>query len=121
MKYVMLIYNGSTPTPDDPEAWATLSEAEQQAMYRDYQALQKTPGFQPNGTPMAGADMATTVRVQDGELMTTDGPFVELKDTIAGLFVLEADDLDAAIAVAAKIPQARMGGGVEIRPERTAS
>lgn len=117
MKYTMLIYPGSAPTPDDPESWSKLSEDERQAVYRGYQALVQTPGVQP-GSPMAAAEMATTVRVKDGQTITTDGPFVELKEAIAGLFTLEADDLDAAIEVAAKVPTASMGGAIEIRPER---
>src|SRR5437763_12416723 len=117
MKYTLLIYQGSTATPDDPEAWARLSPEEQQAVYRDYQALNETPGMQP-GAPMTAPETATTVRVQDGRTLTTDGPFAELKDAVGGFFTLEADDLDAAIEVAARVPAARMGGAIEIRPQR---
>jgi len=115
MKYTLLIYQGSTPTPDDPEAWATLSPDAQQAVYSDYQALNETPGLQP-GTPMAPPEMATTVRVQDGKTLTTDGPFAEVKEASCGFFTFEADDLDAAIELAAQIPAARLGGAVEVRP-----
>ena len=115
MRYVLLIYQGTTPTPDDPEAWAALPEAEQQAIYRDYQALNATPGVEP-GTPMAAPDTATTVRVQDGRTLTTDGPFVETKAELGGYYLFEADDLDQAIEVAARIPAARRGGAVEVRP-----
>jgi hypothetical protein len=117
MKYTLLIYQGSTPTPDDPDAWAALSDAEQQEIYRSYQEVTQTPGVQP-GAPMSAPDTATTVRVQDGQILTTDGPFVELKEAIGGLLTFEADDLDAAIELAAKIPAARLGGAVEIRPQR---
>ena len=117
MKYTMLIYQGSAPTPDDPEAWARLSEEEQQEVYRGYQALNQTPGVEP-GPWMTGAEMATTVRVQSGETLTTDGPFAELKEAVGGMFTLEADDLDTAIEVAAQVPAARLGGAVEIRPHR---
>jgi hypothetical protein len=117
MKYTMLIYQGSTPTPDDPEAWAALSQEEQQQIYRDYQALNQTPGLE-SGAPMASPEVATTVRVQDGQALTTDGPYVELKEAVGGYFTLEADDLDAAIEVASKVPAARLGGAVEIRPHR---
>ena len=65
---------------------------------------------------MEGPDTATTVRVQDGRTLTTDGPFAEIKEAIGGYMFLEADDLDAAIELAAKIPAARMGGGIEVRP-----
>jgi hypothetical protein len=65
---------------------------------------------------MGGPETATTVRVQDGRALTTDGPFAELKEAIGGYGFLEADDLDAAIEVASKIPAASMGGAVEVRP-----
>lgn len=117
MKYTLLIYQGSTPTPDNPERWNELSAEEQQAVYHDYQAITQTPGVRP-GAPMASPEMATTVRVQEGQTLTTDGPFVELKEAVGGFFTLDADDLDAAIEVAAKVPAARMGGAVEIRPQR---
>jgi hypothetical protein len=115
MKYLMLIYQGSSPTPRDPEAWNALSDEEQQAIRTGYQTLNATPGVTP-GVPMAGPETATTVRVADGRTLTTDGPFAELKDAIGGYFVLEADDLDAAIEVASRVPAARLGGTVEIRP-----
>ena len=117
MRYTLLIYQGSAPTPDDPEAWAKLSSPEQQAVYRDYQELNQTPGMEP-GAPMAPPQMATTVRVEGGRTVTTDGPFAEVKEAIGGLFMLEADDLDAAIEVAAQVPAARLGGAIEIRPQR---
>jgi hypothetical protein len=115
MKYMLLIHQGDTPTPRDPEAWATLSEAEQQAVYADYQAINQTPGVTP-GQGLDVPETATTVRVQDGRTLATDGPFVEIKESIGGYLLYEADDLDAAIALAARIPAARLGGAVEIRP-----
>jgi len=65
---------------------------------------------------MASPETATTVRVQDGRTLTTDGPFVDIKEAIGGYLFLEADDLDAAIELAARIPAARMGGAIEVRP-----
>ena len=115
MKYLMLIYQGSTPTPRDPEAWAALSEDEQQRVFADYKALNETPGVTP-GVAMDSPETATTVRVQDGRTLTTDGPFAELKEAIGGYFVFEADDLDAAIELAARVPAARLGGAIEVRP-----
>jgi hypothetical protein len=115
MKYMLLIHQGSTPTPRDPEAWAKLSEEEQQAVYADYQALNQTPGVTP-GLQLGDPETATTVRVDDGKTLTTDGPFVAVKEAIGGWLVFEADDLDAAIELAARIPAARMGGAVEVRP-----
>ncbi len=65
---------------------------------------------------MQPPEMATTVRVQDGQTLTTDGPFVAVKEALGGYLVFEADDLDAAIELAARIPAASMGGAVEVRP-----
>ena len=115
MKYMLLIHQGDAPTPRDPEAWATLSDDEQKAVYADYQAINQTPGVTP-GLGLDAPETATTVRVQDGKTLTTDGPFVEMKEALGGYLVFEADDLDAAIELASKIPAARMGGAIEIRP-----
>lgn len=115
MNYLLLIHHGSAPTPDDPQAWATLPEEEQTAIVADYQALSQTPGVTP-GQRMQAPEMATTVRVRDGKTITTDGPFVEMKEALGGYLFFEADDLDAAIALAARIPAARLGGAIEIRP-----
>jgi hypothetical protein len=115
MKYMLLIHQGASPTPRSPEDWATLSEDEQNAVYRDYQAVNENPGVTP-GVQLAPPASATTVRVQDGKTLTTDGPFAETKEAVGGYLVLEADDLDAAIELASKIPAARMGGAVEVRP-----
>jgi hypothetical protein len=115
MKYMLLIHQGDAPTPRSPEEWAKLSEDEQKAVYADYQALGQTPGVSP-GLELAPAETATTVRVQDGQTLTTDGPFVETKEALAGYLLFEADDLDTAIELAARIPAARMGGAIEVRP-----
>jgi hypothetical protein len=115
MKYMLLINQGDTPTPRDPEAWAGLSEDEQKAVYADYQAINETPGVTP-GLALGEPETATTVRVEDGETLTTDGPFVATKEALGGWLVFEADDLDAAIELAARIPAARMGGAIEVRP-----
>ncbi|MGH2528069.1 MAG: YciI family protein [Actinomycetota bacterium] len=113
MKYVMLIYQG-----DALERQAALPEEEQNQVYADYQGINQTPGITP-GVPMGLPENATTVRVEGGKTLTTDGPFVGMKEAVGGLFVLEADDLDAAIEVAARVPAARYGGAVEIRPAET--
>lgn len=115
MKYVLLIHQGTTPTPLDPEAWATLSEEEQQQVYADYGAVNATPGVTP-GNGLQPPETATTVRVEDGRTLVTDGPFVEVKEALNGYLIYEADDLDAAIALAARIPAARLGGAIEVRP-----
>jgi len=115
MKYMLLIHQGDTPTPLDPDAWATLSPEEQQAVYADYQAINQTPGVTP-GLGLQPAETATTVRVEDGNTLTTDGPFVAVKEALNGYLVYEADDLDAAIELAARVPAARLGGAIEVRP-----
>jgi hypothetical protein len=115
MKYMLLIHQGSAPTPRTPDEWATLSKDEQKAVYADYQAINQNPGVTP-GVELAPPETATTVRVQDGKALTTDGPFVELKEAVGGYLFFEADDLDAAIELASRIPAARMGGAIEVRP-----
>jgi hypothetical protein len=114
MKYMLLIHQGSTPLPGT-EAWDALSEEEKGAVFGAYKALNETPGVSP-GQQLAPPETATTVRVQDGRTLTTDGPFVELKEAVGGYLHYEADDLDAAIEVASKIPAASMGGAIEVRP-----
>jgi hypothetical protein len=110
MKYVMLIYHGTAP-----DEQAALTEDEQKQVYADYHAINRTPGV-TTVPPLGSAENATTVRVEGGRTLTTDGPFVGMKEAVGGLFILEADDLDAAIEVAARVPAARYGGAVEIRP-----
>src|ERR671918_2547871 len=114
MKYLLLIQQGDTPTPGS-EDWDRLSEDEQKAVYTDYQAINQTPGVTP-GLWLQGPEMATTVRVEDGKTLTTDGPFVAVKEALGGYLVFEADDIDAAIELASRIPAARMGGAIEVRP-----
>jgi hypothetical protein len=115
MKYMLMIHQGTTPTPLDPEAWATLSEEQQREVYEAYNTVNSTPGVTP-GVGLQQPETATTVLVQDGTTITTDGPFVDTKESMNGYLIYEADDLDAAIALAAKIPAARLGGAIEIRP-----
>ena len=116
MKYILLIHQGETPTPDDPEAWDKLSDEEQKGVYAAYAELNKTPGVTPGDARLAPPQTATTVRVEDDKTLTTDGPFVSVKEALGGWLLYEADDLDAAIELASKIPAARMGGAIEIRP-----
>jgi hypothetical protein len=116
MKYALLIHQGDTATPDNAEAWERLSEDEKKAVYTAYQEINETPGVTPNEFRLDSPETATTVRVENEKTLTTDGPFVSVKEAIGGWLVYEADDLDAAIELASRIPAARMGGGVEIRP-----
>ena len=115
MKYILLIHQGDTPTPDDPEAWEALSPEQQQAVYAAYGEINQTPGVTP-GERMQAPETATTVRTKGGRVVTFDGPFAETKEALGGYLLLEADDLDAAIELAARIPAARLGGAVEVRP-----
>jgi hypothetical protein len=115
VRYMLLIHQGDAPTPFDQDAWGRLSADEQKQISDDYQALNGTPGVTP-GIGLQPPETATTVRVQDGRTLTTDGPFVEIKEALNGYLVYEADDLDAAIELASRIPAARLGGAIEVRP-----
>jgi hypothetical protein len=114
MQYLLLIHQGDAPTPESPE-WERLSPDEQKAVYVDYQAINQTPGVTP-GLWLQPPEAATTVRVENGKTLTTDGPFVAIKEALGGYLVFEADDLDAAIELASRIPAARLGGAIEVRP-----
>ena len=114
MKYMLLIHQGSTPLPGT-EAWDQLSDEQRQAVYAAYGAINTNPNVTP-GEQMQAPETATTVKVQDGKTLVTDGPFVELKEAVGGYLFYEADDLDAAIELASSIPAASMGGAIEIRP-----
>jgi hypothetical protein len=112
MKFVLLVYQGSTPLPGS-DRWQELSEAERKTIYADYAALNKTEGVAP-GLPLGLPDAARTVQVQDGKTHVKNGPY--LAEGAAGYAVYEADGIESAIALAARIPAARLGGAVEIRP-----
>jgi hypothetical protein len=107
VKYALLIYSNGGE-------FESLSEEEQQAVHGEYMAVSGTAGI-VGGAELQAADTATTVRVQNGETLTTDGPYAETKEALGGFFLFEADDLDAAIEVAGRIPGARTGA-VEVRP-----
>jgi hypothetical protein len=110
MQYMLLIYSGEAV-----EDFLARPEEEQNAIVGEYMAIQQSPGV-TGGNQLQPPDTATTVRVDDGRTLTTDGPFTETKEVLGGYFTLEAPDLDAALEVAARIPAARMGGAVEVRP-----
>jgi len=114
MKYMLLIHQGTTPTPPSDE-WERLSEEEKDAVYEAYRAINETPGVSP-GLQLQPPEKATTVRVHGGETMITDGPFAETKEAIGGYLLFETEGIDAAIELASKIPAARMGGAIEVRP-----
>jgi len=108
MEYLIQIFSEGVATNG-------LSADEQAAVTREYMELNETPGIK-GGARLQPVESATTVRVQDGRTLTTDGPFAETKEALGGYWLLEAPDLDAAIAFAARVPAARMGGAVEVRP-----
>jgi hypothetical protein len=118
MKYMLLIRHGEAPLPGSPE-WEALSADEQKAIATDYQAVSQTQGVTP-GVRMEHPETATTVRVENGDTLTTDGPFVAVKEALGGYLFFEADNLDAAIELAARVPAARLGGAVEVRPVKEA-
>ena len=117
MKYVCLIYQGTAPLPGTPE-WDAFAPEEQKKVYADYQALNDIAGVTP-GPPLGLPENATTVRVEGGRPLVTDGPFATTKEAVGGFFVLEAENLDAALEVAARVPAARLGGAIEVRPVET--
>ena len=108
MQYALLIYS-------KPGATEALGEDEQETVHLEYMTLKGTPGM-IGGAALHPVETATTVRVHDDQVLITDGPFADTKEIFAGFYLLEADDLDRATEIAARIPAARLGGAVEIRP-----
>ena len=112
MKFVMLIYQGTTPLPGS-DAWKTLSEKEKKQIYGDYQGVNKTPGVTP-GLPLGLPSAARTVQMRDGKPQVRNGTY--LGEGAGGYLVFEAENIEAAVDLAARIPAARLGGAVEVRP-----
>jgi hypothetical protein len=110
MQYMLQIY--STEAMDEFEK---LSEDERSAITGEYMAIMQAAGV-TGGAQLQPTSTATTVRVQDGRTLTTDGPFIETKEALGGYYLFDAGDLDAAIELAARIPAARLGGAIEVRP-----
>jgi len=111
MRYMLLIYN-------EEAAWAAMSEEEQGKVFGAYMTYTeeiKSEGKHLAGDPLQPIATATTVRVRDGETLTTDGPFAETKEQLGGYYIVDAADLDEALALAARIPGAHYGS-VEVRP-----
>jgi hypothetical protein len=107
---MLLIYSDPTAWSDDPAAG--------EAIMGEYWAFTQSiieSGEMVAGDPLQGVETATTVRVRDGRTGTTDGPFAETKEVLGGYYIVEAKDLDRAVELAAKIPDARTGS-VEVRP-----
>jgi hypothetical protein len=110
MKYLLQIYSGAATAELE-----RLPAHEQEAILAEYLAIRESPGV-IGGERLQPVETATTVRVQDGDTLLTDGPFMDAKEHLGGYYLVEADDLDAALDIAARIPAARMGGAVEVRP-----
>ena len=111
MKYMCLIY-------DDQKAWAQFSEEERNAGYAAYRKFGeeiRKAGQYIDGSELAPTHAATTVRVRNGKTQTTDGPYAETREQLGGYYLIEAKDLDEAIAIAARIPSAQ-SGAIEVRP-----
>jgi hypothetical protein len=110
MKYLLQIYNDAAL----PE-FERLSADEQDAIVEEFLAIGQSPGVL-GGEQLQPVETATTVRVQGGQTLLTDGPYVDAKEHLGGYFLVEADDLDGALEIAARVPVLRAGGAVEVRP-----
>ena len=110
MKYLLQIYPGRAR-----EELERLPVVDRQAIVEEYLAIGRSPEV-VGGDQLQPVETATTVRVEDGEVLLTDGPFVDAKEHLGGYCLVEADDLDVALGIAARVPAARMGGAVEVRP-----
>lgn len=108
MRYALLIN-------ERPTAYDGLSADERAAISAEYYELRKDERM-TGGAHLQPAETATTVRMQDGELLLTDGPFADTKEIFGGFYLVDAPDLDAALAIAARVPAVRLGGSVEVRP-----
>ncbi|HYX89912.1 MAG TPA: YciI family protein [Gaiellaceae bacterium] len=110
MKYALLIY------PKDARAeYDALSADDQRAITEEYVAIGGSPGMY-GGEQLQPAETATTVRVEDSQALITDGPYADTKEILGGFYLFEAASLDAALEIAARVPAARMGGAIEVRP-----
>jgi len=112
MKFVLLIYRPNPPLPGS-DRWNAMPATEQKAIYAEYAEFNKIVGNE-SGLPLGLPEAARTVRVVDGRPQVKDGTY--LPEGVAGYSVFEADSMEAAVKLAARIPAARLGGAVEIRP-----
>ena len=110
MKYLLQIYPAAAR-----EELERMPEEERQALVEEYLAIGRSPEV-IGGQQLQPIETATTVRVANGETLLTDGPFVDAKEHVGGFFLVQAEDLDVALDIAARVPAARMGGAVEVRP-----
>jgi len=111
MKYMLLIYH-------DEQGWNAVSNSEREKIYREFRELRselEAKGKFVTGAQLQSIATATSVRVRDGKELVTDGPFAETHEQLGGYFLIEANNLDEATAIAARIPSAK-GGTIEVRP-----
>jgi hypothetical protein len=108
VRYALLIYSRR-------DTYDGLSDDERRAISNEYYALRDDPRV-VDGAGLQPVETATTVRIHDGQTLVTDGPFADTKEVFGGYYLFDADDLDAAIELATRIPAARLGGSIEIRP-----
>jgi hypothetical protein len=111
MKYLLLIY-------DNEQDWNAITEGERQQIYGEYRQLREqllSRGQFVGGSQLQPIATATSVRVRDGKEMVTDGPFAETHEQLGGFFLIEAENLDEATSIAARIPSAKTGT-IEVRP-----
>jgi hypothetical protein len=108
MQYVLLIY-------DDPKQWQDMAPAQMESIYGEYMAVSQLPNT-TGGAQLQPTDTARSVRVKNGETIVTDGPFAETKEYLGGFYVIEAGSTAEAEEIAARVPSARLGGTVEVRP-----
>ena len=114
MRYAILIYDQNTanpsPEPPDPAVWGEVMQG-----YNAYTDMLKDRGHYLGGEALEPVTTATTVRIKDGQRVTTDGPFAETKEALGGFYLVEAEDLDEALDLAAQCPGAQFGS-IEVRP-----
>jgi hypothetical protein len=110
MQYILQIFSDTAGS-----RFEDLPKEQQDSIMGEYFAISQEPDV-VGGAQLQPLETATTVRVQDGETLLTDGPFAEAKEHLGGYYLVEADNLDRALAVAARIPAARLGGAIEVRP-----
>ena len=108
MKYALLVYS-------KPGSHEELAPDDFAAVLGEYGALRDEPGYIASAQ-LHPPEMATTVRIQDGQTLTTDGPFADTKEVFGGYYLFDVDNVDAVLAIAERVPAARLGGSVEVRP-----
>ena len=112
MQYLLLIYGSE-------QKWASMPQKEQEAAFGQYMEFTKgivKSGHYRGGEALQPTTTATTVRIQGGKTVKSDGPYAETKEQLGGYYLVEAKDLDEACAIAAKIPEVHLGGAIEVRP-----